>query len=690
MSSRFDFTDIQNSRKPFRYNIRKVEEAYANEHPEKLQSMIERYNKAQRERATKAREAMLRRMGDQEYIKSWGTKNKPDHPLAEGQNLEGYKKFINQQPIKMSNPRGEFPPSYKERKAAREAKKAAFLQQLRSVYPPESTDKDLMLYYKKGKEKYDEQRGYKKRKLTDEEKQERINRSMIHMTRPAAVIKYADEVQKYDGKPYPDKYRITDFKPGDYPQFDPKIRDKATKMFAELTGTLGIMPTYDPKLASYESAKRIYPEEDYDIQYFDMDEDDLTAGTLIIRKKYGFDENGEYMILPEDQWEIIAVNGYRLQNPSEASQIRRLKDIDYYTKNPTVEARRATPFSSYVKDTFKKTNAKILTVMKDIVRLYINTYYPNSSFMRMYIPDEGSGDQYLQGVYFYVSPVVLNTIIARAARIWAMELYRHANKEQFEGDATREAAIFREYVNAMDSQPPNTKNTLYKHFLLEPVLENYLLRHKKILKILEDHVNGLYINAKEEVRVANAQQLWLFVNYAVKGFININDNMLDYLLAQAGKSFDEAFPISTFEFTDKEPGEDDIEIAMAPLSDKKGKDGKPSALYSKRGITYWGTKYIQGAQVSQALPPPSRVLPAATESGSSSSSSSSMSRSQNQPPPSPAPPAATDSGSTPRLPPPSRIPPAASNPFVPTVSPNNPFLQYMNKPPTQNPFQSSN
>ena len=270
MSKRLNFSAIDQSRNPFHYDPQVINQYYGNEHPDRLNAMIERYNKAERQRALNAQQAMLRRMHDPDFLKNWGTKNKPDVVLDSEKTLEGYTKFMQQQPIKMSEPRGEFPDSYNTRKQKRAAKKTALLTQLKQVYPPNSSDKDLMIYYKQGKEQYNKMRGYEKRKLTDEEKRERVNRSMIHMTRPAAVIKYADEVQQYDGETYPAEERITDFKPGDYPQFDPQVRDKAVKMFAELTGTLGIMPTYDPKLTSIESAKRIYPEEDYDIRLYDM------------------------------------------------------------------------------------------------------------------------------------------------------------------------------------------------------------------------------------------------------------------------------------------------------------------------------------------------------------------------------------------------------------------------------------
>ena len=596
--SQLNFSSIDKSRDPFHYNIKRINDYYSTDHPERLNSMIERYNKAERQRAYNAQKAMLRRMQDPDFVRSWGTKNKPDVAISSEEALQGYTKYMKEQPIKRSEPRGEFPDSYKTRKEKRTAKKTALLDQLKQVYPPNSSDKDLMIYYKQGREQYNKMRGYEKRKLTDQEKAERVNRSMIHMTRPAAVIKYADRVQAYDGEDYPDEERITGFKAGDYPQFDPKIRDKATKMFAELTGTLGIMPTYDPKLATYESARRIYPEEDYDIRLYDMDGDDLTPATLIIKKKYEIDKNGEYQLLPKEDWKIVAVNGYRLPNPSEASNIRRLKDMDYYKNHPTSQSRQKEPFSEYVKKAYNKTNTKALTVLKDIIRLYINTYYPDHSYMQLLYRGAPSSK-----VYFTVSPVVLNTIIARAARIWAMYIYAYADPEDFDGtkDLSREAEIFHDYLTDIQAEGINTtmESSLYKKYLMEPAVENFILRHKGILELLKDEADTL-IKMPQPSQHEKRNDIFKFVNLAIRGFININDKVVSMAL---NNDITKEISHYTFRFIPN-PLPDAIEIATVPFSDKRGAHGEPSALEDKRGIQYWGAKYLPAAPAARLAPAP--------------------------------------------------------------------------------------
>ena len=172
--SQLNFSSIDKSRDPFHYNIKRINDYYSTDHPERLNSMIERYNKAERQRAYNAQKAMLRRMQDPDFVRSWGTKNKPDVAISSEEALQGYTKYMKEQPIKRSQPRGEFPDSYKIRKEKRTAKKTALLDQLKQVYPPNSSDKDLMIYYKQGREQYNKMRGYEKRKLTDQEKAERV------------------------------------------------------------------------------------------------------------------------------------------------------------------------------------------------------------------------------------------------------------------------------------------------------------------------------------------------------------------------------------------------------------------------------------------------------------------------------------------------------------------------------------
>ena len=629
--SQLDFSSVKQSQQPFHYDISKVNQYYSGSHPERLQRMEEQYAKIRKERARKQQLAMQERISDPNFIRNWGTKNKPDHPLPTDATLAGYTKFLQTQPIsKKTGPRGEFPLSYAQRKAKREASKTGFLNSLRSVYPEGSTEKDLMIYYKQGKDQYNKMLGKEKRQLTAQEKQERINRSMIHSSRPAAVIKYADLVQQYDGEDYPDSQRITGFKPGDYPQHDPAIRDRATKVFAELTGTLGIMPVYDPKLASYESARHIYPEDDYDIKFYDMDEDDLTPATLIIKKKFDIDRQGNYVKLPPEQWKIVAVNGYRLPDPSEASQIRRLKDIDYYSTYPTVEARRATPYTKYVKQTFKKNNAKILTVLKDIIRIYLVSEHPDPKYVRLYI-----GENPVEGVYFSVSPVVLNTIIARAARIWAMGIYTQADLEEFNTDLTREAAIFRQYVSYLSQLKAEGKFLpMIQKGLLEPSLENYLLHHKHIESLLIDEANAI-IDGRDVVQKEKGKIITACISAAILAFVNYNIPVLDMFLQQKYNTTFGSISNPNFYFIDA-PKPDEIEIATSPMSDKRGKDNGPSPLEKVKGVVYWGAQYLAAGIPSSSsssvmhdstyVPPPGTVStrPKSDYNLRSSSSSSSV------------------------------------------------------------------
>ena len=288
-----------------------------------------------------------------------------------------------------------------------------------------------------------------------------------------------------------------------------------------------------------------------------------------------------------------------MSDPSEASQTRRFKDMDYYHKHPTSESRRKEPFGEYVKKTYKKTNVKALNVLKDIIRLYINTFRPNHSYMQMKV----NGTP-ITNLYFTVSPVVLNTIIARAARIWAMFIYADADIDAFDKskDFSKEAAIFREYYDDLEGEDVTikTNSTLYKKYLLEPDVENFILRHKGILQLLTDEADTL-IKGTSMTQQSRSREIFTLITLATKGFININDKVVDMCIGSKGTSIADRLTAVEFTFIDN-PLPDAVEIAMTPFSDKRGKGGEPSPLESKRGITYWGTKYLGVvAQPSQPM-----------------------------------------------------------------------------------------
>ena len=68
--SRLNFSEIDQSRNPYHYDIQRINQYYANEHPGKLNAMIERYNKAERQRAYNEPSALESKRG----IHYWGAK----------------------------------------------------------------------------------------------------------------------------------------------------------------------------------------------------------------------------------------------------------------------------------------------------------------------------------------------------------------------------------------------------------------------------------------------------------------------------------------------------------------------------------------------------------------------------------------------------------------------------------------
>ena len=253
------------------------------------------------------------------------------------------------------------PLSYDQRQALLAQRKAQFNQSLQQAYPDITDERDRELLYARGR-KLARQRMKKSHKLTDEEKALARERRDYRQIFPNAVLKGEDveeELREFDGDDFTD-YVNPGWR-GLYPQTMPhEDREKAARTFAELTGTLGWMPTYDPKLTTVESAAKVYNSEDYDIKAYDMDMNDFTPANVIVRKKtFMKDAKGNFIRdpqthkrvpAPETEWTTIAANGYRLQDPNQNQQYARLKTMAYYKSHPTSSKRKDEPMGLYIQN----------------------------------------------------------------------------------------------------------------------------------------------------------------------------------------------------------------------------------------------------------------------------------------------------------------------------------------------------
>ena len=98
--------------------------------------------------------------------------------------------------------------------------------------------------------------------------------------------------------------------------------------FAEMIGVAQMRPRYDKRLLTEPSARAAFGKraDDYTYTAEDMDNDPNTPATMIIRdKKHGN--------------KIIAAGGYRIPNATPGQTEQLMKDMHYYSENPTAKLR---------------------------------------------------------------------------------------------------------------------------------------------------------------------------------------------------------------------------------------------------------------------------------------------------------------------------------------------------------------
>ena len=315
-------------------------------------------------------------------------------------------------------------------------------------------------------------------------------------------------------------------------------RQKHIGAFANLVGTLNVKPIYDPRLTSVESARYVFPEDDYNIQLVDMDQNTLTPGVVVISTKFTT-TNRKGDTIPAGT--IVAVNGYRIQDGSEATSMARLKDMMYYHSHPTLTQRKNDPMNRYIRQTFGSKPAssgiKVISewVKEKLVILYdvVEPTPQRPVFMQI-------SPQQDKTIYYKFTTTAWNTLCARIAelifnhvlapilmnRVSGITLAQDALKHLTNGDeALRPQGAFarneygdvrvdpqqaqygtRDWAHTGTAITPLNLSNPYTSFLqiwkdgffATPVL-NAMLRDKEIIAMVKDVLTKGFNNLDQEV-----------------------------------------------------------------------------------------------------------------------------------------------------------------------------------------------
>ena len=184
---------------------------------------------------------------------------------------------------------------------------------------------------------------------------------------------------------------------------------------ADLLATLNVQPVYDPRLLTPESAAYVFNPDDYDIQMVDADRNALTPGVCVISTKVPM-KNSKGEQIPAGT--IVAVNGYRLQDGTEASSMKRMKDMLYYRTFSAPSQRKANPQSTWMGETFgaaARRTATGLKVIADWVKTKLRSI--NASEPRPGVPSFLQLSAGPRVVYFKLTGAIWNTICSRIGEL---------------------------------------------------------------------------------------------------------------------------------------------------------------------------------------------------------------------------------------------------------------------------------
>ena len=185
--------------------------------------------------------------------------------------------------------------------------------------------------------------------------------------------------------------------------------------FADLIGTLNMKPEFDARLLTPESAKFVFPEEDYEISLVDIDHNAYTPAACVISTRRAT-KNRVGEEIPAGT--IVAINGYRLVEGNTATSTQQLRDMMYYSKYPAPSQQKDNPQRAWVRETFGLDKKKATTGLKmiaDWVKQMVsgpNIILPSGKvplIMKLTAPNTT--------IYYRFTTTVFNTLMSRVAEL---------------------------------------------------------------------------------------------------------------------------------------------------------------------------------------------------------------------------------------------------------------------------------
>ena len=383
---------------------------------------------------------------------------------------------------------------------------------------------DATDYMKKGRALYNEALGKKKAGRTE---WSNLNTEEHKKRKNSVSLEFAENTKKYVGDKYPQGLHSKKYDTwlGKYPQtLAPSDREEAARTFAEMTGTLGWMPTYDRKLASKKSARVVYPDiSKYDIQAYDMDNNPLTPENVIIHMK-----NKDGTLGP-----MIAANGYKLPNATPSQQFRRLKEIDYYENNPTIDNRKQTKYGVFLqKNFYSKPSSSVMSSVKQFIKDLLSremawTLKAPVYFSFNYVNPTTNVLTVVNDLCFRAQQVAFNTIISRTARLFLLyNVYSLA--PQIQNANTMETLSFNKYISVLQAGPhPDEYGEIcldqriywWMDKLLDPDVEAAMLKDSRIAAIVESFISTY--NQKYAQDMSDAMHGESVVYHRIRGLMNL-------------------------------------------------------------------------------------------------------------------------------------------------------------------------
>ena len=380
--------------------------------------------------------------------------------------------------------------------------------------------------------------------LTDEEKKLR----RLHFAKPNVMTKpqYKKLLKSFRGVDTSAAVKNTNWL-GAVPQtMKPEVYDDMVNTFGEIVGVAQMRPKFDPRLLHPASAREVFGNEGYTYDLRDMDADVHTPGTLFVTRDAYTDAYGN-----EIPAKVVAIGGYRLPDATAAQTERIVKDMDYFSMNPTPSARKLVNRKAFMKKypqiyPEKTRHTGFTAVSKFIIdRLAeLNITPPTGQHSKFVSLNKIDADNRPMGrlVVYRLNPVLWNTLIARAARLFTYyvvvpEIRKHSlpANASLALQALYEVSHRGDYNTAVKvnigSNAPVNRYTIenavissWTKYFIYPALEKAIFRDRQVQDLITQTLNNL----------SNVQEIIAgMIPPALACFMNLNLPVVNSLLPAA-------------------------------------------------------------------------------------------------------------------------------------------------------------